>query len=93
MPPFILTYDLVKEESSADYKPLIDNLRANGAQKYQESCWLVSHGSTAAQVYDHYNRFLDDDDKLMVAELTKAHKQGRNYKGTNDWIKNNPPVR
>lgn len=93
MPPFIVTYDLVKEESSADYKPLIDDLKSRGAHKYQLSCWLVNIDATAAAVYDHYNKMIDDNDKLLVAELTRNHKQAGNFKGTNDWIKNNPPNR
>lgn len=93
MPPFILTYDLVKEETSEDYKPLIKELRDNGAHRYQDSCWLISHNNTAADVYTHYRRFLDQNDKLMVSELTRNHKQGINYKGTNDWIDLNSPIR
>jgi CRISPR/Cas system-associated endoribonuclease Cas2 len=93
MPPFIVTYDLVKEESSADYKPLIDDLEARGGHRYQASCWLVDLNNTASEVYDHYKAMLDSNDKLMVSQLTRNHKQAVNFKGTNDWIKNHPPVR
>lgn len=93
MPPFIVTYDLVKEETSEDYKPLIKDLKDRGGHRYQNSCWLVSLSNTASEVYNHYNSMLDDNDKLFVAELVANHRQGANYKGTNDWIKNNPPVR
>jgi hypothetical protein len=93
VPPFILTYDLVKEETSADYKPLIDDLKERGGHRYQDSCWLVFLNNTAAEVYDHYNKMLDQNDKLMVSELTRNHKQAGNYKGTNKWIEDHPPVR
>lgn len=93
MTPYIVTYDLVKEESSAAYKPLIDNLKENGAQKYQDSSWLVAFNNTAVEVYDHFRQFLDENDKLMVSELTGNRKQGTNYKGTNDWIRDHPPSR
>ena len=93
MPSFIVTYDLVKEESSADYKPLIDDLKARGGQKYQLSSWLVNVDATAAAVYDHYNKMIDNNDKLMVLELTRNHKQGGNFQGTSDWILRNPPIR
>lgn len=93
MPPFIVTYDLVKEESSEDYKPLIADLRERGAQRYQASCWLVNLANTAEQVYNHYRTMLDENDKLMVSELTENHKQARNFKGTNAWIEDNPPLR
>lgn len=93
MPPFIVTYDLVKEETSDDYKPLLGDLRQRGAHRYQDSCWLVALNNTADEVYTHYRGFLDENDKLFVSELTRNHKQGLNYKGTTDWIGNNPPVR
>lgn len=93
MTTYILTYDLVKEDSSADYVPLIDDLRASGAHRYQKSSWLIAFNGTASALYAHYRTFLDDDDKLFVAELTRNHRQGKNYIGTNDWIKANPPSR
>ena len=93
MPPFLVTYDLVKEETSEDYKPLIDDLKERGAHRYQASCWLVNLNNTADEVFDHYKAFLDSNDKLLVSELTWNNKQERNFKGTNDWIKNNPPTR
>lgn len=93
MPPFIVTYDLNKEDTSEDYKPLIDDLKERGAHRYQASCWLVNLNNTAADVYDHYRSLVDQNDSLMVSELTRNHKQGCNKKGTTDWIKNNPPVR
>lgn len=93
MPPYVVTYDLVKEESSAAYKPLIDDLKERGAQKYQMSSWLVALDNTAADVHAHYRKFLDENDKLMVSELTRNHTQDLNFKGTNQWIKDNPPTR
>ncbi|OCO98982.1 MULTISPECIES: hypothetical protein [unclassified Ensifer] len=93
MPPFIITYDLVKEETSADYKPLIDDLKERGGHKYQLSCWLVNLNNTSDEVHAHYRQFLDANDKLMVSELTNNHKQDRNFKGTNDWIRDNSPRR
>lgn len=93
MPPYIITYDLVKEESSEDYKPLIRDLRDRGAHRYQASCWMVNLNNTAKEVFDHYKSLLDENDKLMVSELTNNHSQSRNFKGTSDWIRQNPPVR
>lgn len=93
MPPFVLTFDLVKKESSPAYRPLIRDLMSRGAHKYQLSCWLVNLANTAAEVHDHYRRFLDETDKLMVSELTSNHKQNRSLRGTDDWIEENPPFR
>lgn len=93
MPPFIVTYDLVKEETSEDYKPLIKDLKDRGAHRYQFSSWLVNLNNTADEVHAHYRALLDSNDKLMVSELTRNHAQDLNFKGTNQWIKDNPPVR
>jgi hypothetical protein len=93
MPPFILTFDLVKKESSADYRPLLHDLMSRGAHRYQLSSWLINLANTATEVHDHYRQFLHVNDKLMVSELTNNHKQDRNRKGTDHWIDDNPPCR
>lgn len=93
MPPFILTLELSKKESSPDYRPLIRDLVRHGARKCQPACWLINVANTAAEVYGHYRRFLQEDDGLMVSELTRNHKQDRNLKGTDRWIEKNSPCR
>ena len=35
MTTFVFTYDLRKEETSADYKPLIDEIQRLGGHRYQ----------------------------------------------------------
>ncbi len=90
---FTLTYDLNKEETSADYKPLIDELKRLKAHKYQYSAWLVNLDNTAKQVHDHFRGFMDNNDALWVSELTKVHHFSGAKSGTNDWLKSNPPAR
>lgn len=93
MPPFIVTFDLVKKESSPDYRPLIRDLLKRGAHEYQPLCWRINVANTAAEVYEYFRQFLHADDRLMVSELTNNYKLDRNFEGANDWIENNPPVR
>ncbi|NLS06274.1 hypothetical protein HGP14_23410 [Rhizobium sp. P32RR-XVIII] len=93
MPPFILTFELVKKESAPLYRPLFRDLMRHGAHKYQLSCWLVNVANTAAEVHDYYQRFLLENDRLMVSELTHNHKHERYHKDTDSWIEANPPFR
>ena len=93
MTSYLLSYDLTKEPDSADYKPLWDELKRWGAQKTQYSVWLVADNSTAEQVHNHFKQYLDDNDRLWVAEIVRNKHYSNAIKGTNDWLAKNPPTR
>ncbi len=92
MTTFLLTYDLNDEDTSAAYKPLIDELKRLGAHKYQFSCWLLNANNTAVQVKDHF-QYLDANDAIFVSELVANHSHRMSKAGTTDWIKAHPPAR
>ncbi|PBB93233.1 CRISPR-associated protein Cas2 [Mesorhizobium sp. WSM3864] len=93
MTTFVLTYDLNKDETSEDYKELIDELKRLKAHKYQYSAWLINLSNTAKEVHDHFKSFMDKDDSLWVSELTKKNHYSGAKSGTNQWLKDNPPER
>jgi len=93
MTTFVLTYDLIKEETSADYKPLIDELTRLGAHRYQASAWLLKLNNTAKEVHDHVRKWLDADDALWVSEFTRDYAHSRSRQGTTDWLSKNQPTR
>ena len=93
MTVFDLTYDLNKEETSADYKPLIDELKRLGAHRYQASAWLANLTGTARTVHDHFRKLMDSDDSLWVNEVTPNHAHSRSKAGTTDWLSKNQPTR
>ena len=66
---FILTYDLRNQK---DYPKLYDELNRFGAKPILESTWCMNlHDSnTAVMVRDHYAKFIDSDDAIMVSEVT-----------------------
>ena len=90
MTSYTVSYDLRNQK---DYQTLWDELARLGAQRIQESYWLVNVDNTAEELHDHLQNFVDGDDRIFVSELTKNHHYGKAIKGTNDWIKNNPPTR
>jgi CRISPR-associated endonuclease Cas2 len=90
---FALTYDLKKEESSAAYKPLIDELKHFGAHRYQASAWLVKLNNKVEEVHAHFKKLMDSDDSLWVSEVTSIHCGTGLEAGTAQWLKKNPPSR
>ena len=93
MTSYLLSYDLRKEENSSAYDALWSELKDWGAQRTQYSVWLVEDNSTAKEVHDHFQKLLDDNDRLWVSELVKNSTYSNAVKGTKAWIRNNPPSR
>ena len=90
---FTISYDLRNESNSQDYEPLWQALREKDCHRTQDSVWLGNFSNSAREVHDYFKGFMDNDDRLMVAEFTKAHWFSNARAGTNDWLKKNPPAR
>jgi len=81
----IVTYDLCKPETSADYKELIDRIKQYTHCKLMESCWLISTSWTCAQVREDLSQHIDSNDRLFVANLTgEASWIGKMLSSTDD---------
>jgi CRISPR-associated endonuclease Cas2 len=93
MTTYVLTYDLNKDETSADYKRLIDELKRLGGHRYQKSAWLLNLTNTAQEVHDHFRKLMDSNDSLWVSEFTRNYAHSRSEAGTSDWLSRNQPVR
>jgi CRISPR-associated endonuclease Cas2 len=91
MTVYVVTYDLNKEESSADYKPLLDELRRLGCHRFQASAWLANLNNTSKEVHDHFKALMDSNDSLWVSRMNTAYFYSAAKSGTNDWLKQNPP--
>ena len=66
---YFLEYDLRKHR---DYKKLYDDLATFNAIRIMKSLWCFKRERTSAQdLRDHFSRFIDDDDGLIVAEVTE----------------------
>lgn len=93
MTTYVLTYDLNKDETSSDYKRLIDELKRLGGHRYQKSAWLLNLSMTSQQVHDHFKKLMDPNDSLWVSELTNLYYGSGLMLGTVQWLKDNPPAR
>lgn len=65
---YFLDYDLRKQRN---YQALYDELARFNAVRMLESSWCFNRVNTsAAGLRDHLKQFIDEDDGLVVAEVT-----------------------
>jgi hypothetical protein len=62
-----VSYDL--DKPGQDYSDLINRLKQYTAQEVTRSDWLVASDWTPAQVRDDLLAYLDNNDRIIVAEL------------------------
>jgi hypothetical protein len=74
---YIVSYDLNKQ--GQDYTSLTDELKRFGAKKVLYSQWVLRHNSTTcANLRDHFWKFMDSNDRLLVTELDGSGWAGMN---------------
>lgn len=93
MPVYVLAYDLINERSGThDYQPLWDELKRLGAHRTQLSLWLINLNNTPQQVVEHFQQFVDKDDRLFVNRMRpKEYYYVNAIPGTNNWLAKNAP--
>ena len=80
MKTYLISYDLIKPESSPDYVRLINTIKtAIYWAKPLESVWLVKSDLTSMQILNELRKATDNNDKILVIEVT------------NDWATINLP--
>ena len=92
MTVFYLTYDLINEKGSHDYEPLWSELKRLDAHRTQYSAWLINLANKPVEVTNHFKKYLDKDDRIMVTRLRKNEYDYFNaMAGTNAWLEKNQP--
>lgn len=81
---YSLNYDLVKQR---DYQKLYDELANFNAVRVTESQWFFKRfDATVSGLREHFSKFIDSDDRLMVAEIASVNNTpqwaGRNLLGS-----------
>jgi hypothetical protein len=87
MSRYIVTYDLVgTSESSADYKRLIEMIKAQANWgNLQRSVWLVETSKTAADLHSELWGAMDANDRLYVG-VVSAPAAWQNAICKDSWI-------
>ena len=89
---FLVAYDLRNESGSQDYEPLWAELKRLGGIRTQYSLWLVNVNNTAKEVCEHFQGFVDPDDRVWVSRVrANSYWYVNAIGGTNKWLTANPP--
>ncbi|MEE1612087.1 CRISPR-associated protein Cas2 [Microvirga sp. CF3016] len=87
MAVYVMSYDLVNEaEGTYDYRPLWSELKRLGAHRTQYSTWLVDLDNTPQEIVEHFQQYVDNNDRLMVTKLTKEYWYDNAIGGTKAWL-------
>ncbi|KKU50097.1 MAG: hypothetical protein UY47_C0004G0044 [Parcubacteria group bacterium GW2011_GWB1_49_7] len=75
MKTYLITYDLIKPETSADYTRLFANIKSHISwAKPMASVWLIKTNRSKKEIMRLLRSAADSNDKFLVIEVT------------NDWI-------
>lgn len=70
MKTYLISYDLIRPETSSGYVNLINAIKSAGNwAKPLESLWLIKSNLTSVQIRDALIKFIDSNDKLLVIEV------------------------
>ncbi len=80
---YIITYDLNKP--GQDYTTLINEIKKYDFIKVMESTWFVKSIKSADEISNSLKRFIDNNDRLFVSEIT-SNCQGWLDKRVWEWL-------
>jgi len=91
MSVFLVTYDLMKPETSADYENLIAQIKSYQSwAKPEYSTWLIKANKETQTIFNELSAHLDSNDKLLVVDVTNDSWWGKNLSSdVFTWMKNN----
>lgn len=71
---YFIEYDLRKQRN---YQALYDELAHFGAVRILESLWCFNRvNTTTANLRDHFRRFIDSDDGIILSEVSNWARHG-----------------
>lgn len=89
MSTYMIGYDLNKP--GQNYDDLYEAIKNQGSTWWHhlDSTWIIVSTKTAVDIRDNLSKYLDSNDKLLVAKLSgEAAWKGFSDKGS-DWLKKN----
>lgn len=80
---FLITYDLNKNQ---DYQRLIDEIDKFDTGKAALSAYFLAANNSAIEIKNHFTKFVDSDDILIVVEFSKRPQAALMYQEGIDWV-------
>jgi CRISPR-associated endonuclease Cas2 len=85
---YLVTYDLNKPKQ--DYENLFSALKKTGTWWHHlDSTWLVKSSETVEDFANRIKKEIDQNDSLLIVEITKDSYKGWLTQKAWDWLKNN----
>jgi CRISPR-associated endonuclease Cas2 len=70
MKTHVVSYDL--DKPGQNYPAIINRLEQLGAKRIQYSQWMLKNAATAAALRDDLRQYIDQNDRLLVVDVTNA---------------------
>lgn len=85
MATYLVSYDLVGQK---DYERLFEHLRTYGTRSRPlKSLWVIVTSKTAEEIRNGIDRYIDDDDKVLVVRTGQGAAWRHLSKETGDWLR------
>lgn len=84
MKDFIIDYDLNQE--GQNYPKLISAIKEFNYHELCKSSWVIKSDLTCKEIREKLKQYIDDNDKLFVAEISDWSSTG--LKNTANWLNN-----
>lgn len=88
MKTYLISYDLIRPESSPEYTRLINLIKtATTWAKPLESLWLIKSNLASAEIMNQLRTVIDANDKILIIEVTNDWISLNLAKEVIDWMK------
>lgn len=84
MKDFIIDYDLNKD--GQNYPELISAIKKFNYHELCKSSWVIKSDLTCKEIRDNLKKYIDDNDKLFVAEISDW--SSTRLKKAGNWLNN-----
>ena len=82
----ILTYDLNKEKSKADYDGFYEVIKSYPSwARLSESSYAIETSDSPQAIYNKLKPYIDDNDNVLILTLTPPY-WGQHSKEVIDWL-------
>ncbi len=83
---YLITYDLNTE--GKDYNALYDKIKSLGEWFHPlESVWFLQSSTDVNTIFEHLHAAMDNNDHILVVEITNKLRQGWLPKTAWEWLK------
>ncbi|MDO8183357.1 MAG: hypothetical protein Q7T49_00005 [bacterium] len=88
MKTYLITYDLIRPESSPDYTRLFNYIKSHISwAKPMASTWIIKTDMEAVDIVNQIRTVTDSNDKILVIEVTSDWASFNNPNDVVEWMR------